>query len=302
MLFNKNTIGFFIGIAFFVAIYLLTSDFPFDIGTNGLVIGTITFIALIVLMINFFMKKIAGVGLFEKNKSEKITKKFIQSEDIPNGKLAIATVISSQQGGMIVSIYAKKYYQLLIEVNVRNENETWQATIKHMTPINQLGMYQPGLKLKVVYDPNNKSKVILDQNNTKPSGNDPLNMGTGVSYTHQDLVDAQQAAPPDLMQRVQLDSALSDELNIVGTDCIAEIVGCEIVYKDFMPDVNILKVTILVKGTSIDSFEKEMFLISPKSSLHKFEKGKTVSVKYDTKNPRRVAISGLDKQNSTVFI
>ncbi len=294
--------GFFIGFAFVAVFYLLLSEFAFDISTNGFVIGTIIFIVLIILMINFFMKKIAGVGLFDKNKSEKLTKKFIKSEDIPNGKLAIATIISSQQGGMVVSIYAKKYYQLLIEVNVRNKNETWQATIKHMTPINQLGMYQPGLKMKVIYDPNDKSKVVLDQNNTKLGGNNPLNMGAGLSYTHQDLVDAQQAAPPDLMQRVQLDSALLDELNIVGADSIAEIVGCEIVYKDFMPDINILKVTILVKGTSIDPFEKEMFMISPKSSLHKLENGKTVFVKYDTKNPRRVAISGLDKQNSTIKI
>lgn len=293
--------GFFIGLAFVAVFYLLLSEFTFDISTNGFVIGTIIFIVLIILMINFFMKKIAGVGLFDKNKSEKIANT-VKSEDIQNGKLAIATVISSQQGGMIVSIHAKKYYQLLIEVNVRNKNETWQATIKHMTPINQLGMYQPGLKMKVIYDPNDKSKVVLDQNNTKLGGNNPLNMGTGLSYTHQDLVDAQQAAPPDLMQRVQLDSALLDELNIVGADSIAEIIGCEIVYKDFMPDINVLKVTILVKGTSIDPFEKEMFMISPKSSLHKLENGKTVFVKYDTKNPRRVAISGLDKQNSTIKI
>lgn len=89
----------------------------------------------------------------------------VKPKDIPNGLPATATVIRSYQSGMAMR-YAKVhfYYELIIEVNIRNlQGETWQAKIEQVVPMAQLGMFAPGLSLAVKYDPKNKSKVVMDQ-------------------------------------------------------------------------------------------------------------------------------------------
>lgn len=89
----------------------------------------------------------------------------IKPKDIPNGLPATATVIRSYQSGMAMR-YAKVhfYYELIIEVNVRNQQgETWQAKIEQVVPMAQLGMFVPGLSFAVKYDPKNKSKVVIDR-------------------------------------------------------------------------------------------------------------------------------------------
>lgn len=279
-----------------IAIILISFGMPYltrALGGLGILIGVLLIVGIIGYTL-FTTFKNFGVFDMLKGKMPSLTKQ----KEIPNGKPAIATVISSRQGSMNVSMGTHKYFQLLIEVTIRDENDSWSATIKQMTPLTQVGMFQPGMTFKVIYNPLDKSEVVIDQNNTQKSGNDAVNMGTAESYTHQDVQNAQQAVPPEIMQRVQMGSALLHELKIVGTASSAIIKSNEVAFKDFMPGVNIVKVIIEVSGTIIDTFDSEQFMISPKTSLHKLETGKTVYIRYDAKNPRRVAISGLDNPDS----
>ncbi len=233
----------------------------------------------------------------------------MKPKDIPNGLPATATVISCRQGNMSVSVGVNQNYQLIIEVNVTNpQGETWQTTMKEMINITQVGLFQPGVQFAVKYDPNDKSKIVFDQSaQTQNQANQASNINQAMNnpnanYTNQDVINAAQAAPAELIQKVRYNSDLLKELTNTGESSTAKVIGSEVVLKDFMPGINILKVIIEVKNTIIDTFESESYLITPATSMHKFEPNDTVFILYDKKNPRRVCISGTDKANSAMEI
>lgn len=233
----------------------------------------------------------------------------MKPKDIPNGLPATATVISCRQGNMSVSVGVNQNYQLIIEVNVRNpQGETWQATMKEMINITQVGLFQPGVQFAVKYDPNDKSKIVFDQSaQTQNQANQASNINQAMNnpnanYTNQDVINAAQAAPAELIQKVRYNSDLLKELTNTGEASTAKVLGSEVALKDFMPGINILKVVIEVKNTIIDTFESELYLITPATSMHKFEPNDTVYILYDRKNPRRVCISGTDKASTAMEI
>lgn len=233
----------------------------------------------------------------------------LKSKGIPNGLPATATVIKSYQARMSMRAGANQFYSLIIEVNIINpQGETWQAKIEQMLPVTQVGIFQPGVQFAVKYDPNNKSKVVIDQSaQTQNQANQTSNINQAMNnpnagYTNQDVINAAQAAPAELMQKVRYHSDLLKELTHSGEASTAKVLGSEVALKDFMPGINVMKVAIKVKNTIIDTFESEIYLITPATSMHKFETNDTVHILYDKKNPRRVCISGTDKANSTVEI
>lgn len=95
----------------------------------------------------------------------KVGKKSLQPKDIPNGIPATATVISSRQGNMKMTMGGvQEFYQLIIEVNITDKyGQKWPARIKEMVPLTEVGIFQPGVQFKVKYDPNDKSNVIIDR-------------------------------------------------------------------------------------------------------------------------------------------
>lgn len=111
------------------------------------IVGTVIVILLLVLFAN------------------KVLKSEIKIKDIPNGLSAIATVTKCYQSGeAILSGRVATHYKLIIEVNVTNpQGETWQAKMKEMINITQIGMFQPGVSFAVKYDPNHRNKVVFDQ-------------------------------------------------------------------------------------------------------------------------------------------
>jgi len=233
----------------------------------------------------------------------------LKPKDIPNGLPATATVIKSYQAGMAMRAGANQFYSITIEVNVTNpQGESWPAKIEKMLPVTEVGMFQPGVSFAVKYDPNNKSKVVIDQSaQTQQQPNQASNINKAINnpnagYTNQDVLNAKQAAPADIMQKVQQHSDLLKELLTSGAASTAKVVKNEIELKDFMPGINILKVTITVAGTIIDEFESDIYLLTPVTSMYKFDPDKTVYILYDKKNPRRVCISGTDKANNTIEI
>lgn len=233
----------------------------------------------------------------------------MKAKDIPNGLPATATVIKSYQAGMSMKAGANQFYSIVIEVNVTNpQGETWQAKIEQMLPVTQVGLFQPGVQFAVKYDPNDKSKIVFDQSgqaqnqaNQASNINQAMN-NPNANYTNQDVVNAAQAAPAELIQKVRYNSDLLKELTNTGEASTAKVLGSEVALKDFMPGINALKVTIEVRNTIIDTFESELYLITPATSMHKFEPNDTVYILYDKKNPRRVTISGTDKANSAMEI
>ncbi|MGX9985457.1 hypothetical protein [Soonwooa purpurea] len=233
----------------------------------------------------------------------------LKPKDIPNGLPATATVIKSYQAGMSMRAGANQFYSIIIEVNVTNpQGETWLAKIEQMLPITQVGIFQPGVQFAVKYDPNNKSKVVIDQSvQTRTQADQASNINkamnnSGANYTNQDVLNARHVAPAELMQKVQQHSDLLKELMNIGAATTAKVVKSETALKDFMPDIHILKVRITVTDTIIDKFESDIYLITPATSMHKFETNDIVHILYDKKNPRRVCISGTDKANSAIEI
>lgn len=233
----------------------------------------------------------------------------MKPKDIPNGLPATATVIKSYQAGMSMKAGANQFYSVVIEVNVTNpQGETWTAKIEQMLPVTQVGLFQPGVQFAVKYDPSDKLKVVIDQSaQTQNQANQASNINQAMNnpnanYTNQDVINAAQAAPADLIQKVRYNSDLLKELTNIGEASTAKVLGSEVALKDFMPGINILKVVIEVKNTIIDTFESELHLITPATSMHKFEPNDTVYILYDKKNPRRVTISGTDKASTAMEI
>jgi len=174
-----------------------------------------------------------------------------------------------------------------------------------MLPVTQVGLFQPGVQFAVKYDPNDKSKIVFDQSGQTQNQTSNINQAMNnpnANYTNQDVINAAQAAPAELMQKVKYNSDLLKELTNTGEASTAKVIGREVALKDFMPGINVLKVTIEVKNTIIDAFKSESYLITPAASMHKFEPNDTVYILYDKKNPRRVCISGTDKPNSVMEI
>lgn len=120
-----------------------------DIGIIG-IIGVLLFIAFTLFIVYF---------------GQRLARKAIQPKTLTNGIPAIATVVRSYQGNLSISMGGvNQNYQLIIEINLTNpQKETWSATMKEMINITQIGLFQPGVKFKVLYDPNDKSKVVFDQ-------------------------------------------------------------------------------------------------------------------------------------------
>ncbi|HRP89309.1 MAG TPA: hypothetical protein PKX92_04675 [Edaphocola sp.] len=258
------------------------------------IIAVFAFIALILGLVYFGQRWLLGS---------------LKPKDIPNGLPATATVIKSYQAGMSMKAGANQFYSIVIEVNVTNpQGETWPAKIEQMLPVTQVGLFQPGVQFAVKYAPNDKSKIVFDQSGqAQNQANQASNINKAMNnpnanYTNQDVINAAQAAPADLIQKVRYHSDLYKELIHTGEASTAKVLGSEVALKDFMPGINVMKVIFEVKDTIIDTFESEIYSISPASSMHKLEPNDIVHILYDKKNPRRVCISGTDKANNTMEI
>jgi len=291
--FTNTSLLMGVGIAALMLIIFWSNGMFSLLGVGGS-IGALLFVAFIIGLVYFGQRwLLAG----------------LKPKDIPNGLPATATVIKSYQSGMSMKAGANQFYSITIEVNVTNpQGETWSAKIKQMLPVTQVGLFQPGVHFAVKYDPNNKSKVVFDQSaQTQNQANQASNINKAMNnpnanYTNQDVINAAQAAPAELIQKVRYHSDLLKELLNTGAASTAKVLGSDIALKDFMPGINTMKVTIEVKDTIIDTFESEIYFITPASSMHKLEPNDIVHILYDKKNPRRVCISGTDKAISTVEI
>ncbi|MCO6494913.1 MAG: hypothetical protein J5I91_04415 [Bacteroidetes bacterium] len=287
----------------FIAISIIFLILPAIIrtfGVIGVIFGIMAIIAIIYFSLSSTFRKFGVMDLL-KGKMPDLSN-LTKSEDIPNAQPAIATVISSQQGGSIISYGTQKLFELLINVNVKTASENWNATIKQMTPLTQVGMFQPGLTFSVLYDPNDKSRVVIDQTKKQNDMNSSANVKGYEQYTYEDFAKAAQVAPQEFIKKIQQSSALLNELKVIGVQSTARVLGNEIVMRDYMPGIHILKVVLEVSGTIINVFESEQYCLTPETSLYKFNVGKRLYIRYDPKNPRRLAISGSDSPDNSQIV
>lgn len=219
--------------------------------------------------------------------------------DIPGGVSATATVLACRQGNQKISMGVKEFYQLLIDVTVHDGN-SWPATIKQMVPITQVGLFQPGTSIAVKYDPADRSRVVLDQGQQAAQAS--------VDIPGQGIVDgsvitaAKQAAPTDITLRLQASSLLLNELKPTGVPLKAEVVHQQIYHENYLPGADAVSIRYRYQPNGSAPMESEQLVLTPKASLHKTAVGSTIHVCYDPADPRRVAMSGTDKQDSAVTV
>jgi hypothetical protein len=229
----------------------------------------------------------------------------LKPKDIPNGLPATATVIKSYQAGMSMRAGANQFYSIIIEVSVTNpQGETWLAKIKQMFPITQVGIFQPGVSFAVKYDPNDRSKVVIDQSaQTQQKSQQPFNNSYNIpgfgTVNSQMAQQAMQSQPQDIVLALQSNKVLIESLQNFGISATATVVSRETVQENFMPGVDIIKLRFRVEKTD---YEAEQLMATPKTSLYKSEPSKTVYVKYDPNNSKRIGISGLDKPDGVIVL
>lgn len=306
---KKFLIYFFAGFALiFIAAFFLPVLSEKG-GKYGLAFGIIGFIALVLFIVLFTMKKM--MGSFMKNFPLGDFKGFLfggkgaAAPDITNGIATWATITNFQQSGINMSMGTFKYFEMLIDVNVEGtDGTTWPARIKQLIPLAQLNMFQVGARISVKYDPNDKSKVVLTTENPGQGGGgggsiDIPGYGTVNSQTAQA---AMQTAPRDITLRVQAAHALFQELKITGVAATATVFSTRLIYENYMNGADAYLLNLMVNATEIPPFEAETTDLMAKSAIPKIAPNSTVYVKYDRNNPQRMCLTGTDKPDSAVLL
>ncbi|HMN05023.1 MAG TPA: hypothetical protein PKD45_04790 [Flavobacteriales bacterium] len=222
-------------------------------------------------------------------------------KDIPNGLPATATVISCSQGNSRMSMGVHQYFQLVIQVSVRNDRgETWPATITQMVPLTQVGIFQPGVAFAVKYDPDDRSNVVIDQSGAPGQGRAVDIPGYG-HVDGQAVAAAKMAAPPELIMQLQANTALLKQLLVTGRPAQAKVLSQAVYHENLMPGSNVLQLRYRYSANGAD-LEHDELVLTPKAAMYKTVAGQTIHVRYDPANPRRVAMSGTDKENTTLEV
>ncbi|MBW7866976.1 MAG: hypothetical protein H3C31_01485 [Brumimicrobium sp.] len=266
----------------FVAVFI-ASFFMVKLGAIGVVLFIVVLLGGM-----FWIFKSMGGGMSN----------LLKGEDIPNGVSATATVISSRQGNMRISMGVQQSFQLIIEVNVTNGQETWPATIKAMIPLTQVGVFQPGVSFSVKYDPNNRSRVIIDQSAGQQQQQHTTHVPGVGDYTTEMRQQGMAAAPIEISTKLAEQSTLINELSASPSaiKCTATIISSTKLYTNIMPGANVYNLKVKVNGNT--SFDGEITCSIAAVSEYKIANGKNIYVIYDGNNPRRLGLTGLDQPNS----
>lgn len=240
------------------------------------------------------------IGMAGKFFGSKITNPLRDMQkDIPNGLPATATVISASQGHTRMSMGVHQYFQLVIRVSVRNDRgETWPATITQMVPLTQVGIFQPGMSFPVKYDPDDRSNVVIDRHGTAGQRG-PVDIPGYGQVDASTVAAAKMAAPQELIMQLQANTALLKQLLVKGLPAGAKVLSQDLYHENLMPGSNVVRLRYRYRANGADLDHDELVL-TPGSSMYKSAPGRTIHVRYDPANPLRVAMSGTDKENTTV--
>lgn len=283
----KNFITYFFGGFILISIgAFLLPVVAIKFGFNGLIIGVISFIALVLFSIYFIFKQVK-IGLKPKT--------------IHNGLPAIATVIRSYQGNTKLTIGGvQEIFEIIIEVNVNNNYETWSAKMTQMIPLTQVGMFQPGLSFKIKYDPNDKSKIVFDNSGEAQQQSQSVNIPGFGTFNGQNIQSALKSAPQDITLRLQASNALFKEIGSTGEACTATVLSSDLMYENYMPGADVYQLRLRINSIEVTPFEAEQLCLMSKVVVYKIQPGATVYVRYDRKHPQRLVMTGTDKAETVV--
>lgn len=193
--------------------------------------------------------------------------------------------IISQIISALISFFTQRQAQKTMEKSMEQSNKAMQEANERM----KSAMIGAQSSMSGVNQPNNN--FIRPQNQAMNHFSNPIPLNN--------------ISNPLQAQNTVVSPPIASQNNVIHASAIIqnfEKKERKITVNDI--EYNQLEVDCLIqeKDTIIDTFESEIYSISPASSMHKLEPNDTVRILYDKKNPRRVCISGTDKANNTVEI
>ncbi len=255
-------------------------------GANGFIVGTVGFVVLTLVVV------LGGIRMIVKATKPK---------DIPNGIPATATVTACRQGSVSMKLGAQQLYQLVMDLVVTGSNgNTWPAQLREMVPLTQVGLFQPGTSFAVKFDPLHPERVVFDQ--AQAASQATVNIPGQGTVAASTIMAAKQAAPADITLRLQASSLLLNELKVSGVPADAEVINQQVYHENYLPGTDAVSIRYRYLPNGSGPLESEQLVLTPKTALHKSAVGCTIHVRYDRNNPRRVAMSGTDKQDSAVEV
>lgn len=197
---------------------------------------------------------------------------------LERGEDAEATILALQENGSSLTVAGgvpKPGIRLTLEVHSKSR-PAYQAQTNAFISTFEIGMYQPGQTVKIKIDPENPQRIIL------ANAAATLGMGAGSSVT---------AAPsPEVQIRMNALLAKQEELFILGEEAPATILEAKETTYLINGDNPLVELKVRVTPHGGESFEAQTECPVVRSSLVKFRLGKTIVVKFDPRNPSRVAV------------
>lgn len=200
----------------------------------------------------------------------------IMAEGLP-GK---AILISARQTGTLIN----NQPEMDLTVSVTAENgETWQTVTREIVPLDQLYAISPGTTFQIKYDPKNKNNLVF-----VPVQHSSGNGNTAMSNMFMDIATKQQ----ELYKR----------LSVTGIPAKAKVLTYTPLGANFNGNNPLISITMEVFPESGNAFTAQTNGVIGESSIHKFQPGCMIHVKYDANDPTQITITGSDQPNTTVTI
>lgn len=233
--------------------------------------GYLVFVAPAAMAFVYFLihKMIIGPGFFYYK---------MQKQGLP----AIGTLERVSQTGTLINDQPL----MLLGMAVHNElGETWSAQMKKVVPLHQLHLLQPGITVfNVLYDPRDKSKLVSDDNK------DQVNLDTP----------GKEIAMKGFQDIALRSNELYQHLSQTGIPATAKVLtfspmGCT------FNDNNPLVTMLLEVHTATGIFQAQVNTVIAGQSIHKYQPGCSIHVRYDDADKTRVCVTGSDKPDTAII-
>jgi hypothetical protein len=202
----------------------------------------------------------------------------VNKELLATGVTAPATLISMQQTGMKTTVGVNESWQVNLLLQVQPaDGSAFQAQVPHMVSVLEIPQYQPGATLIVRFDPNDRTKVAV-LNNLGMLANTVQVSGMDPQAAYKLVVDSE---------------VLETDLQLVGVTAPGQVMAADKVgIQAYGGTAEMMLLTIDVWPAQGAPFRAQTHVIVVQASLPKYQPGARVNVKYDPKDPNRMALVG----------
>lgn len=109
--------------------------------------------------------------------------------------------------------------------------------------------------------------------------------------------------PADILLLIQANNTLNIALqNSGGQIADAKVLAQTLLFENAFPNIDAVKIDYQMAAGNGTMITAQNVILTPKTSLSKFDKDSIIQVIYDTKQPNRIAICGTDKPNTLTTI